>query len=912
MLLRAKASPDFNNYLAFIFSSSDPPEAVQLSANDYHVVRSAAAMMLKNNVRSGFKSIPPASLELIKLAVPMCIQDKNSQIRNYAGNIATEIIHSGGLEAWPSLLVELLEFMNNSSQQVSVGAQEGAASAISKICEDNVKSIQAARPDGSRPLQFILPKLIAALKSPLVQVRVYALTAINVFSERQTQVMLNSIDALLPELFALATDDNPNVRRQVCRALVNLVNLRPDKIRPHIAPLVDYILTQQKSDDEDLACEAAEFWISVGEHTDLWYSLEPHVGRIIPVLLDCMVYSGDEIATLGAQSDDEDEEDRAEDIKPVFAKGSASRNAVSNKSASAQPAADPAAGSAMAKDKEEGEVDDDDSGDDDDDDGEGGDGNPEERWTLRKCSAASLDVFACDFKEPVFRAIMPYLEANLRSADWPMREAAILALGAVSDGCMPFVAPHLPDLVPYLVTLLEDTEPVVRQITCWTLSRYSKWAVGFKTQKELKSYFEPIVDGLLRKMLDRNKKVQSAAASAFAHLVENSARALEPYCGPIIQQFVRCFGKYKDRNIYVLYDCVQTLAEYIGPVLAQPENVNSLMPALIYRYQNVPDESREMFPLLECLAYVALALNDAFTPFVDPIFARCVRILHVNLEAVMASTANTEIPLPDRDFLVTSLDLLSAIMQCVSPEKAAELVEKAQPSFFDLLVFSLANERLEPEVKQSAYALLGDTSRFLFPLLQPHIASIMPPILDQLDLDQVLEDDVDRSLAVINNACWAAGEIAMRHGKGLAPYVPQLVARCRAILDNELVTDGAAENAAIALGRCGLENAEVMAPELATFAPRFLDIMSDLAPSEEKATAFQGFTMVVGQNPQAMEKVLLRFFSAIARYQDLELRNPIKQELHDIFQSVSWGVVFLSVCLPLVLTFPRPSMRTSR
>ncbi|CRK20353.1 hypothetical protein BN1723_018444, partial [Verticillium longisporum] len=120
------------------------------------------------------------------------------------------------------------------------------------------------------------------------------------------------------------------------------------------------------------------------------------------------------------------------------------------------------------------------------------------------------------------------------------------------------------------------------------------------------------MDGILRKMLDKNKKVQEAAASAFANLEDQSGKVLQPYVVPILQQFVRCFARYKDRNMYILYDCVQTLAEQIGPFMAQPEIVNIFMPSLIERYQKVNDQSRELFPLLECLSYVAMALNDSF------------------------------------------------------------------------------------------------------------------------------------------------------------------------------------------------------------------------------------------------------------------------------------------------------------
>ena len=55
----------------------------------------------------------------------------------------------------------------------------------------------------------------------------------------------------------------------------------------------------------------------------------------------------------------------------------------------------------------------------------------------------------------------------------------------------------------------------------------------------------------------------------------------------IVQQFVKCFEMYKDRNMLILYDCVQTLAEHVGPALADDKLVAILMPALIHRWNKV-------------------------------------------------------------------------------------------------------------------------------------------------------------------------------------------------------------------------------------------------------------------------------------------------------------------------------------
>ncbi|KAK0635712.1 armadillo-type protein [Bombardia bombarda] len=873
MLAQAKSSPDINNYLAYIFSVATPPATVNMTSDDWHLVRSAASIMLKNNVKSHYKQISEASLALIKLAIPLGVQDKTSQIRNYAGNIATELIKRGGLYSWPELLPELLNMLSNESGQFSPEAQEGAMTTMTKICEDNTKLLEREH-NGQRPLNFLLPKFIEATQSPLPKVRAQALTAINIFTPRKSQAMLTSVDSLLQHLFHLSEDSVSDVRRQVCRAFVRLVETRPDKLLPHIGGLVDYIITQQKSEDEELACEAAEFWLSVGEHANLWQALRPYVDKIIPVLLQCMVYSPEDIGMLGGASDDEDEDDREEDIKPQFAKKNLKRNAGGASADAGENGNAFEKLASMEDELEEGEVDDLDDGDD----------NPDEKWTLRKCSAAALDVFARDFGGPVFTSILPYLQTNLKHADWPYREAAVLALGAVAEGCMDVVIPHLPELVPYLISLLEDEEPVVRQITCWTLGRYSAWAAELKDPVQKNTYFMPMMDGILRKMLDKNKKVQEAGASAMANLEEKAGKELEPYSGPIIQQYVMCFNKYKDRNMWILYDCVQTLAENIGPVLARPELCNQLMPALIERWQKVGDQSRELFPLLECLSYVAMALGDAFSPYAEPIFARCINIIHQNLEQSMAATNNPNFDQPDKDFLVTSLDLLSAVIQALDDEKAAKLVSTSQPAFFELLGFCM--EDPSDEVQQSAYALLGDCSKYVFEQLKQFLPSILPILLKRLDLDHILDEEIDSGFSVVNNACWSAGEIAMQYKKEMMPYASELLQRCVEIITNPRVPKGVNENAAIALGRLGLDCHEVLAPHLATFAEDFLNSMDDVDPSEEKATAFKGFSLVVAQNPQSIENVLLKFFVSMARYQDLKLRTPVKQDLHDVFQNV--------------------------
>ena len=822
-----------------------------------------------------YHAIPQVNQAYIRSSVIQCLEDSNSQIRSFAGNVITEIVKQGGVLGWPEIFPELLFLAGNEKGNASPQAQEGAASALAKICEDSKKSLDREY-QGQRPLDIIIPQLLQITTSPIAKVRALALESINVFLPQKPQALLSLIDPLLSRLFQLAVDPSDDVRRYVCRSFVQLVDVRPDKIIPHMEGLVNYMVSQQRNiDDPELALDAAEFWLSIGEHQDLCASLGPYLTKIIPTLLESMVFGEEDIIRLEGDAEDANEEDKTEDLKPQFAKSKTTRVASNN-----HYTTNGLNGSngAVTSNQDDGALSD---GEIEEFEDEEVGGNPEDEWNLRKCSAAALDVLASFFHQPVFDITLPYLKENLNHHDWPNREAAVLAIGAVAEGCLDVVSPHLPELVPYLISLLRDPEPVVRQITCWALGRYSRWAANLRNHEEKTRYFEPMMDGILKKMLDGNKAVQEAAASAFSNLEETAKKELTPYCKPIVHQFVQCFDIYKDRNMFILYDCVQTLAEHVGPALADQEIIGLLMPALIQRWTKISDQSRELFPLLECLSYVATALGDSFSPFAVPIFSRCIKIVHQNLEEYILATNNEALDKPDKDFLVTSLDLLSAVIQALSEEKSGDLVANSQPRMFELLRFCM--EDPNNDVRQSSYALLGDCAIRIFPHLEPVLPSLMPVLIQQLDIDNMPDEEADAAFGVINNACWSCGEIAMQQKEGMALYIEKLYERLFNIISNPEIPNSVNENAAIALGRLGLYCSQDLALHLAEFARLFLQIIEPVHNTDEKGQAFLGLNRIIAVNPQAMEDCLLEYFQATAKFPRSKFRDVM---LYDSFKQV--------------------------
>ena len=864
MLTQAKARSETAKYLLYILSNGRVTQTLNLSASELTLVRSSAAINLKNLVRSNFKNLDEPTKDYVRAHTISCLEDANSQIRSLTGTVITEIVQKSGILSWSELLPQLLSIAANEKGGVSEAAQEGSMGALTQLCEDRAEELDHDY-EGQSPLQFIIPRLLKITNSPIPRVRALTVASINSFLPQKSETIINMLDAILDHLFRLAGDPNPDVRRHLCRFFVLVVDIRPDRIQPHMDGLVAYMCLQQKNtDDPESALEAAEFWLAVSENSKMCPALEPFLNKIIPVLLDSMVYDEDTVIRLSGDIDDAGIEDRSEDIKPRFAASKASRTFTNGQKLTSD-------------DVEEGEIEDD----------EDGDVEPEDEWNLRKCSAAALDVLASNFHRLVFDIALGYLNNNLTHTEWPYREAAVLAIGAVAEGCLDAVAPALPNIVPYLTSLLKDDEPSVRLITCWALGRYSVWALNLGSEGRTQ-YFTPMLNGILGRMMDKNKRVQIAAASAFANMGEKAGKALGPHSENIIRTFVACFGIYKDRNIFVLYDCVQTLADQIGPELRNPGLLELLMPALINRWEKISDQSQELFPLHECLAYIAAALGNAFAPFAGPTFARCIRIVHGNLNQSHMAVDDSSIEKPNKDFLVTSLDLLSAIIQALEPSQSAELVQSAQPSFFDLVVYCIQDP--SNDVRQSSYALLGDCAVNVFPQLHPSLKAILPVALRQLDLNHVKSSDSATVFSVINNACWSCGEIAMKYDvPEMMPYTLELYHKLKAIIDQLQIPFSVRENAVIAIGRLGVRSPSVVAPQLAEFVQQFLQIIEPVEQTDEKAHAFLGLNSIVRQNPYGMIPHLLPYVQACLAYSK-ESKGPRDQSesIGDSFQQVCY------------------------
>ncbi|KAG6399270.1 hypothetical protein SASPL_140746 [Salvia splendens] len=796
--------PDFNNYLAFIFARA---EGISVE------VRQAAGLLLKNNLRSALKTMPPTNQQYIKLELLPCVGAADKQIRSTAGTIISTFVQIGGVAEWPELLHALVKCLDSND----VNHMEGAMDALSKICED-VPQVLDSDISGlsERPINAFVPRFLQLFQSPHATLRKLALGSVNQYVMLMPTVLSVSMDKYLQGLFLLANDPTPEVRKLVCAAFVQLIEVRSSVLEPHLRNVIEYMLVVNKDQDDEVALEACEFWSAYCEAELPPENLREFLPRLLPILLSNMAYSDDDESIV-----------EAEDLKPRF---HASRFH----------------GSEDVEDEDDDIV---------------------NVWNLRKCSAAALDFISNVFGDEILPTLMPIVQAKLSATGdeaWKDREAAVLAFGAIGEGCINGLYPHLSEIIAFLVPLLDDKYPLIRSISCWTLSRFSKYIVQGTAHREGHDQFDKVLTGFLRRLLDDNKRVQEAACSAFATLEEEAAEELVPRLDVILQHLMCAFGKYQvhcapplnvlyssyvRRNLRIVYDAIGTLADAVGGELNQPKYLEILMPPLITKWQQLSNSDKDLFPLLECFTSIAQA---------DPISAGSPY---------------------DKEFIVCCLDLLSGLTEGLGPG-IESLV--SQSNLRDLLLQCCMDDAYD--VRQSAFALLGDLARVCPVHLHPRLAEFLDVSAKQLNPPKLKE-----TVSVANNACWAIGELAIKVRKEMSPVVLTVVSALVLILQHpEGLNKSLIENTAITLGRLAWVCPELVSPHMEHFMQSWCIALSMIRDDIEKEDAFRGLCAMVRANPSGALNSLVFMCKAIASWHEIrseDLHNEVCQVLHGYKQN---------------------------
>ena len=92
---------------------------------------------------------------------------------------------------------------------------------------------------------------------------------------------------------------------------------------------------------------------------------------------------------------------------------------------------------------------------------------------------------------------------------------------------------------------------------------------------------------------------------------------------------------------------------------------------------------------MQCLSSISIAAGQSFAPYTQPVYQRCITIIHTCLTQYQAFEQDPDnADEPDRTFIVVALDLLSGLTQGLG-DQIHQLVASSQPPLLHLMALCL-------------------------------------------------------------------------------------------------------------------------------------------------------------------------------------------------------------------------------
>jgi hypothetical protein len=876
-----------------------------------------AGLMLKNAlVRPPIQlvglvlKVSPEDALRLQASLLAALQCRNQDLRSVASSVVAAVTVSPDalqphlhVSQWPHLIDTLLhnieqhiQFMttaSTSAQQLEeyrlsstvYCAADGAMQVLRKMMEDGLTEIptvdldrivvvliRCLAPTTHAELVPSLAQLQNAVGSPFRVAALQSLVCCLSDAVFPSAMVAHWTDYLYGLSYLASQDDDGSTRQWVCRNIVTILQHRTEYLAPHLRQICPFILTATAAASQpNTALEACDFWLTFASLDDSAASGEMHdvVGAIlpqlVPILLNNMIYPVDKQRELEWLNRPMAPSSQAEEARPIFHKSkAATKHAVGNVTTPHH------------------DCDDDDSIEEDDDDDEDEEYDDDDGWTLRKCSAASLDALSNLYGgDMILPHLLPALEVGLQQTADPWRqEACVLALGAVAEGCYDDITEHLHQIYPYLMHIL-SAEALLPQLKCtaaWTAGQYAAWVVEQVQMNVQGHLLAELSELLLRHLSDANPKIQVACGAAFGVLVGAAGDLLTPFLHPIFTALTATLTIYRGRSLLTIIDVFGTIGECVGPAIAEGSLPSIYVPSLIQLWEHLMAPTggatttvlrdRTVLPLMESIASVALACGMNFQPYALECFNIAMTMIESTTLELATVSDDTVLREEDLDPIIAAADLIDSLVEGLGANFGTLLQSSPRfgPQFLNMLVSLCQNEFAG--VRMSALALVGDLTRNTPSTLQPALPQLIHETINCMD-------PMHPSVAI--NAVWAVGEICVQC-KGqpaiLEPHAAAFLQNAIGLLMGNGVLDsdgrrgstvpGLVENVAAAVGRWALVHPQFVAADLPRFLCGWCDGLGKIRDATERRDAYSGFLQVMYTNPQAILQASSSVSDAIA------------------------------------------------
>jgi HEAT repeat protein len=449
----------------------------QLRMNSDAGIRHHAALLLKKKMESHFMKLTPANQHVLRENILPMLRAEPVKVVSVAIAGAVSTLASCTFKdkkQWPELFSNIVQLCQSEREQDRY------------LCYSLLDQLSEHVADDLHPHTSTLANMfVAGVQDPSPQVAVAAMSAVAVFiaaiGETDEVLLLKPVlPPLLTTLSAFAqSGDTSNFTDgvQVIHQCVQLEQPLINDLIPAIVPFITQILQNDKIENT-MRAAAGQALMDVVQGRPKLFSksnlVSPVISSIAGVLATAELAAGT-LFSFGGRIDFDGNNNKDDD--------------------------------------------------DDDDD--------EEEEDIYKLAQCCLDTMAINIPSKYF--LEPALQLcaqGMQSPEVGYRRAGCAMLGIISEGCCDALRPMLGQVIPPLLALTADADPLVREIACFSLGQFSEHC-----QPEILHLHEQILPAVCKSLEDPKQTVAGTGCYVIEMFVENLSNiTLRPFLSPILSR----------------------------------------------------------------------------------------------------------------------------------------------------------------------------------------------------------------------------------------------------------------------------------------------------------------------------------------------------------------------------------------
>ncbi|KAH9771467.1 Importin N-terminal domain-containing protein [Citrus sinensis] len=176
-----------------------------------------------------------------------------------------------------------------------------------------------------------------------------------------------------------------------------------------------------------------------------------------------------------------------------------------------------------------------------------------------RAAAEVIDTMALNLAKHVFPPVFEFASVSCQNASPKYREAAVTAIGIISEGCVEWMKEKLESVLHIVLGALRDPEQFVRGAASFALGQFAEYL-----QPEIVSHYESVLPCILNALEDESDEVKEKSYYALAAFCEDMGEEILPFLDPLMGKLLAALEN-SPRNLQ------ETCMSAIGSVAAAAE-----------------------------------------------------------------------------------------------------------------------------------------------------------------------------------------------------------------------------------------------------------------------------------------------------------------------------------------------------